>query len=206
MNSEQAAHLVDKWAKEWRQYLDGMLHKYPRQALIDLLVAVSVDNDASEDFEGRTAAFDVKAISAKVRADEIAKREAAAAGIITIDRVMTEDIIRTLERHDTGDRVAVAGVAAVTADPGRPLSHDEVEAQMAAGKGKATSDALQVLMEVHAGRVLQLTPRQVERFTAAGLLAGVAYEVVQPMPLATEEPEPPTLPPPRKVGRPAKRR
>lgn len=191
MDSQQAAHLVDKWAKEWRQYLDGMLHKYPRQALIDLLVAVSVDNDASEDFEGHTAAFDVKAISAKVRADEIAKREAA--GLVPgAVRVMSND--------------EVAALAAVTADPGRPLSQDEVEAQMAAVKGKATRDALQVLIEVHAGRVLQLTPRQVERFTAAGLLAGVAYEVVQPMPLATEEPEPPTLPPPRKVGRPAKHR
>lgn len=196
MNSEQAAHLVDKWAKEWRQYLDGMLHKYPRQALIDLLVAVSGDGDASEDFEGLAPVIDVKSISAKVRAGEIKAREVAGQVGAAVEMAAVQSF----------EPLTVEHLNAIKGDAKRLISDDPSAPGVPGVDVDAARDAFTLLQEAHAGRVLQLTERQVERFTAAGLLAGVAYEVVQPMPLASEpEPTPPPPTPPKLV-RPAKRR
>lgn len=211
MNSEQAAHLVDKWAREWRQYLDGMLHKYPRQALIDLLVAVSVDSDASEDVEGRTAAFDVKAISAKVRADDIAKR--ATSAVPGPVRFMSAAEAAALQSFEP---LTVKHLDAMKTDAKRLMSDDSDLPSVPSVDVGAARDAFTLLQEAHAGRVLHLTERQVERFTAAGLLTGVAYEVSEPLQTLSDTVDDrvaaaiastrPQAEKPGKVGRRAKRR
>lgn len=53
MSKEEATALVDAWVKEWRLYLDGGLHKKPREALVDALVNASAPADDTRKRKGR---------------------------------------------------------------------------------------------------------------------------------------------------------
>lgn len=53
MNREDATALVDAWVKEWRLYLDGGLHKKPREALIEAIMNTSAQSDDARKRKGR---------------------------------------------------------------------------------------------------------------------------------------------------------
>lgn len=176
MNKEQAARLVDKWAKDWRTYLDGQLHRGPRHALIEAIVAATSqsDDDASEDLEGKPMTdAGIKAVMRDVNEADEAQRRAARAitGIGDID-----ELVKPLA-HAPGvvSDTAEADAPPVTTLPGEP---DKL----------AAADALKLLRDAarEDKRPLLLTPSQIARFNGFGMLEGVDYVVAEPSPLLTE--------------------
>ena len=197
MNKQQAERLVDRWAMDWRTYLDGKLHRLPRQALIDAIVnatAVS-DDDASEDLEGKdvrppmTEAELRKAVVRQVHREEVAKREKATAKADEAPHEADDDV--------AADEDQVQAAAAVLPDKPDDLADGAAAAALAA------ADALTLLQDVarEDRRPLILTPFQVDRFNRFGLLATVKYVVDEPMPVETVPVEQK-----RKRGRPPGRR
>lgn len=195
MNKEQAEHLVDKWAFDWRTYLDGKLHRLARHALIDAIVtATSVsEDDASEDLEGKAAKPMTEAelrmaVVRQVHQDDLAKREKATAA------AKAEQLERQADAEVAADVDQVQDAAAVL--PDKP---DDLADGAATAAALAAADALALLQYValEDRRPLMLTPSQAERFNRFGLLAGVKYVVDEPMPLETVPVEPK-----RKPGRP----
>lgn len=150
MNAEQAGQLVDRWAKDWRKYLDGQLHKLPRQALVDAIVAATATadgDDVSEDLEGRPFRDDdVKAVARRVFADAATRRQA---------------------NTTASDAAGVSTPGATIAAASDPDAIDLARLR----------DALTIMQADAEKRPLTLTPGQVERFGRRGLLAGVSYVV-----------------------------
>lgn len=190
MNRQQATRLVDRWSADWILYLDGKLHRLPRHALIEAIVAASVTeadaDDASEDLEGRPMTDDgVKAVMREVHQEDEAKRKRGA------DARQAEAAAEAQRRADeVQEGPDQAEDAAPAAAPG-------------AADQAAAADALALLQDVarEDRRPLMLTPSQAERFNRFGLLAGVDYVVDEPMPVETMPVEPK-----RKPGRPPRHR
>lgn len=204
MNKEQAERLVDKWAHDWRTYLDGKLHRLARAALVyDIVAATSVSaDDASEDLEGKTAKPMTEAelrmsFVRQVQAEDEAKRAKAAAA------AKAEQLERQADADVAADGAAdvdqVQDAAAVL--PDKP---DDLADGAASAAALAAADALALLQDVarEERRPFMLTPSQVERFNRFGLLAGLKYQVTEPMPVETGG----AVDPKRKPGRPPRQR
>lgn len=181
MNKEQATCLVDKWAKDWRTYLDGQLHRGPRHALIDAIVAATSlsDDDAGEDLEGKPMTdAGIKAVMREVNEADQAQRAAARAFDYGPDTVAAAEFRRTAEPDP---------IAEPPSDPDQ----------------RAAADALALLQSValEDRQPLVLTPTQVERFNRFGWLATVRYVIDEPRPVETVAVEPK-----RKPGRPPRQR
>ena len=168
MNKEQATRLVDKWAKDWRTYLDGQLHRGPRHALIEAIVAAtsSSDDDASEDLEGKPMTdAGIKAVMREVNEADQAQRAAARAFDYGPDTVAAAEWRRTAEPDP---------IAEPPSEPDR----------------LAAADALKLLRDAarEDRRPLMLTPSQVARFNGFGMLHGVDYVVAEPSTLDDTKP------------------
>lgn len=55
MSREEATALVDAWVKEWRLYLDGGIHKKPREALIAAIEKATAPAEDVRKRKGRAA-------------------------------------------------------------------------------------------------------------------------------------------------------
>lgn len=171
MDREQATRLVDKWATDWRTYLDGKMHRLPRHALIEAIVAAtaSSDDDASEDLEGKPLTdAGIKSVMREVHEDDQAKRREARAVKVWPETVAAAEWRRT-------------------ADP--------IVEQLSEPDRLTAADALKLLRDAahEDKRPLILTPAQAARFNGFGMLAGVDYVVEEPAALMehTEPVEPP---------------